>query len=122
MSFIPTYLPPGLNGSERRFVEDMRTYCRSEKDKSLTDKGIYLLRNLSRGQGMGFFEKRGFYPDFILWIKDNSAQRIVFIEPHGMLHAEAYMHDDKARLHEFLPEPARAMGTRTKLILNSSFL
>jgi hypothetical protein len=107
--------PPGLNDSERRFVEDMRTYCQSEKGKSLADKEVYLLRNLSRGKGIGFFEKRGFYPDFILWIKDDSSQRIVFIEPHGMLHAEAYMHDDKARLHESLPELAKAMGTRTKL-------
>lgn len=107
--------PPGLNESERRFVGDMRTYCRTERDKSLADKEIYLLRNLSKGKGVGFFEKRGFYPDFILWVKDASAQRIVFIEPHGMLHAEAYTHDDKARLHESLPELAKAMGTRTKL-------
>jgi len=107
--------PPGLNDSERRFVEDMRTYCRSEKDKSLVNKEVFLLRNLSRGKGIGFFEKRGFYPDFILWVKENSAQRIVFIEPHGMLHAEAYMHDDKARLHESLPELARAMSARTNL-------
>ena len=107
--------PPGLNDSERRFAEDMRTYCRSEKDKSLAHKEVYLLRNLSRGKGIGFFEKRGFYPDFILWIKDDFAQRIVFIDPHGMLRAEAYMHDDKARLHESLPELAKATGERTKL-------
>lgn len=104
--------PPGLNDSERQFVEDMRAYCRAEKDKSLADKEIYLLRNLSRGKGIGFFDKRGFYPDFILWIKNASTQRIVFIEPHGMLHAEAYQHDDKARLHEFLPQLAKAIGDR----------
>jgi hypothetical protein len=107
--------PPGLNESERRFVEDLRMYCRSEKDKSLADKEVFLLRNLSRGKGIGFFDKRGFYPDFILWMKDNSAQRIVFIEPHGMLHAGAYVHDDKARLHESLAELAKAVGTRTGL-------
>ena len=95
--------PPGLNEAERRFVEDLRRYCRSERDRSLAGKEIYLLRNLSRGKGVGFFEKRGFFPDFILWVKDGAAQRIVFIEPHGMLHAEAYLHDDKARLHESLP-------------------
>jgi len=107
--------PPGLNDSERRFVEDMRTYCRSEKDKSLANKEVYLLRNLSRGKGIGFFDKRDFYPDFILWVKDDSLQRIVFIEPHGMLHAKAYIHDDKAQLHESLPELARAMSARTNL-------
>jgi hypothetical protein len=116
--------PPGLNESERRFVEDMRTYCRSERDKSLADKEVFLLRNLSRGKGIGFFDKRGFYPDFILWVKEGSVQRIVFIEPHGMLHAEAYVHDDKARLHEFLPELAKAMGTRTamKNVVLDSFI
>ena len=107
--------PAGLNESERRFVEDMRTYCRSEKDKSLADKEVFLLRNLSRGKGIGFFDKRGFYPDFILWVKDDSTQRIVFVEPHGMLHAEAYVHDDKARLHESLPGLAKAIAARTGL-------
>ena len=107
--------PPGLNDGERRFVEDLREYCRTEKGKSLTDKEVYLLRNLSRGKGIGFFDTRGFYPDFILWVKDGSMQRIVFIEPHGMLHAEAYEHDEKARLHERLPELAKAIAKRTKL-------
>lgn len=84
-------------------------------DKSLADAEIYLLRNLSRGKGIGFFEQRGFYPDFILWIKKAEVQRIVFVEPHGMLHAEAYQHDDKARLHESLPALTAAIGQRTGL-------
>ncbi|MCL6614336.1 MAG: DEAD/DEAH box helicase family protein, partial [Firmicutes bacterium] len=58
--------PPGLRESERRFVEDLRAYCRAERDGALAGKEIFLLRNLSRGKGIGFFEKRGFYPDFIL--------------------------------------------------------
>lgn len=107
--------PPGLNDSERKFVEDMRHYCLEEKDKSLADKEVFLLRNLSKGKGVGFFESRGFYPDFILWIKEGKQQRIVFIEPHGMVYADAYEHDDKARLHEKLPELAKAMGKRAGL-------
>ena len=107
--------PPGLNEAERRFVEDLRGYCLAERDGSLAGKEIFLLRNLSRGKGVGFFDKRGFYPDFILWIKDALKQRIVFIEPHGMLHAQAYQHDDKARLHESLPGLAAAMASRTAL-------
>ncbi len=107
--------PPGLNESERKFVEDMRQYCREEKDKSLVHKEVFLLRNLSKGKGVGFFESRGFYPDFMLWIKEGKQQRIVFIEPHGMIYADAYEHDEKARLHERLPELARAMGERAGL-------
>ncbi len=105
--------PPGLKDSEKQFVDDLRTYCREERDGALSDTEVYLLRNLSRGKGIEFFEKRGFYPDFILWIKTDDRQRIVFVEPHGMLHAEAYQHDDKARLHESLPELAKAMCQRT---------
>lgn len=105
--------PPGLKESERKFVEDLRAYCLAEKDKSLADVEVFLLRNLSRGKGIGFFEKRGFYPDFILWIKKSDTQRIIFVEPHGMLHAEAYQHDDKARLHESLPELTKAICKRS---------
>ena len=104
--------PPGLNESEYQFVEHLREYCK--QSKSLVGKDIYLLRNQSRGKGIGFFEKRGFYPDFILWIKDSSAQRIVFIEPHGMIHAGPYQHDDKARLWESLPKLAEEIGRNTK--------
>ena len=107
--------PPGLTQSERRFVHDLRTYSRQEKDNSLTEIELFLLRNLSRGKGIGFFEKRGFYPDFILWIKKGESQRIVFIDPHGMRHAPAYQHDDKAKLHESLSALAKAMCARAKL-------
>jgi len=105
--------PSGLKESERKFVEDLRSYCVAERDKSLADAEVFLLRNLSRGKGIGFFDKRGFYPDFILWIKRDESQRIVFVEPHGMLHAEAYQHDGKARLHEALPALAAAMCKRS---------
>ncbi len=107
--------PLGLNKSEHQFVEDLLIFCRSNHNKILADTELYLLRNLSRGRGVGFFEKRGFYPDFILWLKEVGRQRIIFVEPHGMLHAEAYQHDEKARLHESLPTLAAAMGQRTGL-------
>ena len=104
--------PPGLNNSERQFVDDLRAYCQAEKDKSLSKIELFLLRNLTRGKGIGFFEKRGFYPDFILWIKHDQSQRIIFIEPHGMVFAQPYILDDKARLHETLPALAKAMSAR----------
>lgn len=107
--------PPGLRESERQFVDDLRVYCHAERDGALSDAEVYLLRNLSRGKGIGFFETRGFYPDFILWIKTAHQQRIVFVEPHGMVHAEAYQHDEKTRLYESLPELAKDMCKRTKM-------
>ena len=99
-----TFKPPALNEGERGFVDDLRIYCRQQQAGALAGKELFLLRNQGRGHGVGFFEQRGFYPDFILWVKSGDAQRIVFVEPHGMLHAGAYAHDDKARLHEKLRE------------------
>ena len=108
-------VPPGLKKSEAQFVRHLKVYWTAEKDKSLAGKEVFLLRNLSRGSGVGFFEESGFYPDFILWVVDGKkSQRIVFIEPHGMLHAKAYIHDEKARLHERLPILATKMGKRSK--------
>ena len=106
--------PPGLKPSEEQFVRDLKEYWAKEKGKSLATLQVFLLRNLSRGSGIGFFEERHFYPDFILWIVEGKKQHIVFIEPHGMLHAEAYLHDKKAQLHESLPSLAQEIGARSR--------
>jgi len=109
-------IPPELTESEKRFVCDLREFWKEEKDKSMAGKEVYVLRNLSRGKGVGFFENSGFYPDFILWVLDQGtgSQRIIFVEPHGMLHAKAYIHDDKARLHERLPDLACKIAQRNQ--------
>lgn len=105
--------PLGLNAGEQRFVEDLRTRCEALEFEE--GRELFLLRNLTRGTGIGFFQDRGFYPDFILWTKDGPAQRVVFVEPHGMIHAGPHQHDDKARLHERLPALARSAGERSGL-------
>ncbi len=114
--------PPALNDSEKRFVKDLKDYWLEEKDGRLSGREVFLLRNQSRGAGVGFFESSGFYPDFILWIKEGEKQHIVFVEPHGMLHAKAYKHDEKARLHERMSEMAERIGERSQrkdITLNS---
>ena len=104
--------PPELNESEREFVDALKKRL-SAKDAG-GDSEFFLLRNLSRGKGVGFFEDNGFYPDFILWIKTkDAAQRIVFVEPHGMIHAPAYENDDKATLHERLQGLAKDIAARS---------
>ena len=105
-----TLSPPGLEESEQRFVKDLRKYY---ADNCTDDAEVFLLRNQGRGTGVGFFEESGFYPDFILWIKQGESQRVVFIEPHGMLTAKAYVHDHKAKLHERLPDLASAISQRS---------
>ena len=107
--------PQGLNESEQKFVKDIREHIRQEADKSLATKEIFLLRNLSRGKGIGFFENEGFYPDFILWIKEGNKQRIIFIEPHGMRQEKTYWTSDKTQLHDRLSELSIAWGKKAGL-------
>jgi len=99
--------PPGLNEGEKRLVEDLRAHWKNEMDGELKGKQLFLLRNLSRGKGVGFFDSRGFYPDFILWIKERGKQRVVFVEPHGMMLEQGTIHSEKIDLHRKLREHSR---------------
>lgn len=105
--------PPALNESERLFVNDLLEYCKS-KPALLTEKELFLLRNLSRGKGIGFFEESGFYPDFILWIVEGKTQRLVFVEPHGMLNEDHPSINPKVNLHERLKSQALDALRRSK--------
>ncbi len=93
--------PPALEDSERDFIEDLNRYLYRYNQKT-PQKEIYLLRNQSRGKGVGFYENEGFYPDFILWILQGVKQRIVFIEPHGMVHEAINQHNSKLTLFKRL--------------------
>ena len=76
-----------LNKSEFQFLDDLRTYIEREQAR-LEGEGIelFLLRNESRGRGVGFFEAGNFYPDFLLWQVKDGKQHLSFIEPHGLQH------------------------------------
>ena len=109
-----TISPPALIKSEKRFVHDLREYWRGHGATRYPDAELFLLRNQGRGRGVGFsLGGSGFYPDFILWMITGDAQRVVFVEPHGMLHAKAYQEDEKARLHERLPGLAKGIAGRS---------
>jgi len=47
--------PPALNEGEANFVCDLRAWLQSQKAE-FADKEVFLLRNLTRGRGIGFFE------------------------------------------------------------------
>lgn len=82
-----TVLPVALNESEYEFVKDLKAYLDVNKKAFAAGKQeLFLLRNKTRGGGIGFFEAQNFYPDFILWILQGKKQFISFIEPHGLLH------------------------------------
>ncbi len=80
-----TILPVALNESEYQFVQDLKKYFDENTDDFAgSGKELYLLRNMSRGRGVGFFEAGNFYPDFIMWLLDDPKQYITFVEPHGL--------------------------------------
>lgn len=85
-------IPVKLNKGETDFVKDLRTFL--EKNKNLfKDRDVFLLRNLSK-KGVGFFINVGFYPDFIIWIKEKDKQNIIFVDPKGIRNL-ADFDDDK---------------------------
>jgi len=75
--------PVPLNEGEKDFVLDLQKFC-TENTAFFKDKELYLLRNMSRGRGIGFFEAGKFYPDFILWLLVGGRQYINFIDPKGL--------------------------------------
>jgi len=79
--------PVALNESETEFVSAFMGWLgRNEARLAEQKTSIYLLRNKSRGSGIGFFEAGNFYPDFILWAVTGKQQNVVFVEPHGISH------------------------------------
>ena len=94
--------PPALEKSEQEFVTDLRNYLDNLRTTVFGPNQVFLLRNQTRGKGIGFYENEGFYPDFILWILEKSKQRIVFIEPHGMVHDAINEHNEKVTLFKRL--------------------
>ncbi len=103
-------VPVALNRGEVDFPRRLREFLRANP-AYLGQQRLYLLRNLSRGKGIGFFEADNFYPDFILWLTDGVRQRIVFVDPKGlaMLKPNTFRHP-KIRLYETLQELANDRG------------
>ncbi|MCY3944322.1 MAG: hypothetical protein OXG18_11280 [Gemmatimonadetes bacterium] len=75
--------PAPLNRGERQFVEDLKAYY-DRNAKCFQTRELYLLRNLSRGRGIGFFEAGNFHPDFILWLLADGKQQVIFVDPKGI--------------------------------------
>jgi hypothetical protein len=109
--------PPALNEGEERFVRNLRDFCQSDPS-ALQGKELFLLRNLSRGKGIGFFSGSGFYPDFLLWLVGPGRQRLVFVDPHGLLNDKHPAVNQKINLHKKLQS---AMASSIKKIYRLDF-
>jgi hypothetical protein len=108
--------PVALNEGERDFVLDVRRY-HGENSSYFTGKELYLLRNQSRGRGIGFFEAGNFYPDFILWLLMPDRQYVSFVDPKGIRNLQG-TNDPKIRFHETIKELEQRLDD-SKVILNS---
>ena len=80
---IVTVQPVPLDENERRVVEGLEDLARTG-DSCLQGKELFLIRNLTRGRGVSFFDDFGYYPDFIVWLKDDEQQHVLFLDPKGL--------------------------------------
>jgi hypothetical protein len=108
--------PVPLNEGERDFVLDLRKFHQSNAG-FFAGKELYLLRNQSRGRGIGFFEAGNFHPDFILWLLDGSKQYVTFVDPKGLRNLEG-PDDPKIRFYHTIKELEKRLGDPA-VVLNS---
>ncbi len=109
--------PVALNESENKFIQDLKKYT-TEKISFFSDKEFYIIRNKSK-TGIGFFEDKGFYPDFIMWLIVGDKQYITFIDPHGMRNTSIM--DSKVEMYSKIKEIGVSL-TNDDVILNSIIL
>jgi len=89
--------PVALNEGERDFVKDLKEY-HGKNAAFFAEKELFLLRNQSRGKGVGFFEAGNFFPDFILWLIAGTKQCVAFVDPKGLGRVHGF-DDPKVRFH-----------------------
>jgi len=109
--------PVPLNEGERAFVEDVQHYCEQHTGFFSKGRELYLLRNMSRGRGVGFFEAGNFYPDFMLWIIDGKTQCVNFIDPKGIRNLQGRS-DPKIVFYQTIKDLETRLGDRN-VLLNS---
>jgi hypothetical protein len=99
--------PAPLNKGEREFVEDLKTFHDNNAEFFKT-RELYLLRNLSKGRGVGFFEAGNFHPDFILWLLKDGKQQVIFVDPKGIRNIGST--DPKIQFYETIKDIERRLG------------
>ncbi len=99
--------PAPLNKGEREFVEDLKSF-HDKNERFFENRDLYLLRNLSRGRGIGFFEAGNFHPDFILWLLEEGQQKIMFVDPKGIRNLD--QNDPKIKFFETIKGIEERLG------------
>ena len=103
-----TIKPVALDGNEKTVVEALNGLA-ERSDPCLRGRELFLVRNLTRGRGVSFFDDYAYYPDFIVWLIDGTDQHVIFLDPKGlvrygprerrkvMLHREIKRIEDRVR-------------------------
>ncbi len=99
--------PAPLNKGERQFVEDLKEF-HDQEEGFFETRELYLLRNLSKGRGIGFFEAGNFHPDFILWLLAAGQQHVLFVDPKGLRNLGPG--DPKIQFYETIKEIEQRLG------------
>jgi len=112
--------PVPLNEGERDFVLDLQAFCTQKRD-FFKGKELYLLRNMTRGHGIGFFEAGNFYPDFILWLLFKGRQYINFVDPKGLRNVRG-PDDPKIAFYETIKSIEEELRTQDPMVTMNSFI
>ena len=81
---VVTVRPVLLNDGEKKVVEVLTGLAKSG-DSCLQGRELFLVRNMSRGRGVSFFDDHAYYPDFIVWLAKGEDQHILFLDPKGLI-------------------------------------
>ena len=82
---------------------------------------LYLIRNLTHGRGVSFFDDFSYFPDFIVWIKDNSSQHILFLDPKG-LNRFGGRERRKVQLHREIAEIEKRIQKKDRGVLLRAYI
>ena len=79
-----TIQPVALDKDEKTVVETLGDLAK-RGDPCLRGREMYVIRNLTRGRGVSFFDDYAYYPDFIVWLIDDDSQHVIFLDPKGLV-------------------------------------
>jgi Type III restriction enzyme, res subunit len=109
--------------SEVQFVRDLEAFYKSPSGQDIIGKrSLYLLRNAdTKAKGLGFALAGNFYPDFLLWLVDDTTgeQWLNFIDPKGL--RQMNLDDPKLGLYKEVKVIQAKLGD-PKLTLNAFIL
>lgn len=114
-----TIRPVALDDNEKEVVNRLIALTTKNGESSLQGRELFLIRNLSRGQGVSFFSDYTYYPDFIIWLKKDDEQHVIFLDPKGLV-IYGRKERKKIRLHTKIKKIERQVKeTNLKLRLHA---